>query len=146
MLTTIDYCTRWTKAIACIQCTTKVVTNFLESFILNHFGCPFFLVCDNGLAFTSLKFASWAFDQGIVLKFSSNYYPQGNGLAKSTNKNLLTLIEKLLDKNPKDQHTHLHFARWVDHTRHQTTLGNSPFCLIYGLELVFPVHLKISKL
>lgn len=102
ILTTIDYCTRWTEAIVCKHCTTEVVTDFLESFILNRFGCPYALVCDNGPAFASLKFASWAFDYGIALKFSSNYYPQGNGLTESTNKNLITVIKKLLDRNPKD--------------------------------------------
>lgn len=107
ILTATNYCTKWTKKIECKQCTTKVVTNFLESFILNCFGCPYALVCDNGPAFASLKFASWAFDYGISLKFLSNYYPQGNGLAESTNKNPITVIKKLLDRNPKDWHTQL---------------------------------------
>lgn len=99
ILTTTDYYTRWSEVISCRQCTTGVVINFLESFIINFFGYPFVLVCDNGPAFASLKFVGGDFDYGIVLKFSSNYYPQVNGKVESTNKNLLTVIHKLLDKN-----------------------------------------------
>lgn len=88
----------------------------------------------------------WAFDYGIVLKFSSNYYPQGNRLAKSTNKNLLKVMQRLLDKNLKDWHTQLWFSLWPDHTRHKVALGNFPYHLVYGLEPIFLIHLKIPML
>lgn len=124
----------------------EVVINFIESYIINHFGCPFNLVCDSGSAFASLKFVGWAFDYGIVLKFASNYYPQGNGLVESTNKNLLIVIYKLLDKNLKDWHTQLWFTLWEDHTQHKVALGNSLYHMVYGLEPIFPIHLKIPML
>lgn len=136
ILTAYNYCTRWTKYFSCRKCTTDIVANFLKKFIINHFGCPYALVCDNGSAFTSLKFTSWAFDYGIYLKFSSNYYHQGNGLEESTNKNLITIIKELLNKNPKDWHTQLHFSLWVDCTCYKDPLGDSPFNLVYGLACV----------
>lgn len=105
ILTATNYFTRWTKAIAYKQCTVEVVINFLEASVINRFGCPFALVCDNGSNFVSLKFLRWEFDHGIIIKFSSNYYPQGNCLAQSTNKNLLTVICKIIDRNPKEWNT-----------------------------------------
>ena len=39
--------------------------------------------------------------RGFKLKYSENYYPQGNGLAESTNKNLIKIIKKTIDQNQR---------------------------------------------
>lgn len=80
------------------------------------------------------------------MKFPSNYYPQGNGVAESTNKNILDVIKKILEKNPRDWHNQLRYALWVDRTRVKATLGTSPYYLVYGQNPVFPVHLQILVL
>ena len=49
-----DYYTCWKKFGTFRNCMTKVVTYFLEEHIVTRFGMPFFLVCDNGSAFTSI--------------------------------------------------------------------------------------------
>ena len=36
----------------------------------------------------------FALEKGIKLKYSASYYPQGNGLAESTNKNMIKIIKK----------------------------------------------------
>ena len=146
ILTATDYCTRWSEAQAFKNCTAEIVIEFLEERITTRFGCPSAFVCDNGSAFTSLKFHTWAFDHKIILKFSSGYYPQGNGLAESTNKNLLTVIGKLLDRNPKDWHTQLRYALWADRTRVKESIGITPFHMVYGQDPVFPIQLKIPTL
>ena len=70
------------------NCNAKVVTNFLEEHIVTKFGMPFTLMCDNGSTFASTFLTQWAFENKAIIKFSSNYYLQGNGVAESTNKNL----------------------------------------------------------
>ena len=110
------------------------------------FGCPHAFVCDNGPVFRSLKLSNWAFDYGITLNFSSNCYPQGNGLAESTNKILLSAINKLLDNNPRDWHTQLRFALWVDRIRIKSSLGKSPYHLVYGQDPFFPIQMRIPTL
>lgn len=74
-----------------------VVIKFLEENTITQFGMPFSLVCDNGLTFSSAQLLEWTYNQKIILKFSSNYYPQGNSVAKSMNKNLLEVIKHLLE-------------------------------------------------
>ena len=73
--------------------TAKVVTDFLEEHIVTRFGMPFTLVCDNGFAFASAFLNQWAFENKAIIKFSSNYYLQGNGVVESTNKNLIIVIK-----------------------------------------------------
>lgn len=75
ILTTTNYCTRWSEEKALKSCTIEVVINFLEEYVVTRFRCPLAFVCDNGPAITSLGFSNWVFEYNITLKFSSNYYP-----------------------------------------------------------------------
>ena len=51
---------------------------------------------------------------GFKLKYSTNYYPQGNGLAELTNKNLIRIIKRTIDQNHKKCHKYLMYALWAD--------------------------------
>lgn len=141
-----DYCTRWTKAQARKNATSKVVIHFLKEFIVTRFKVPYSLMCDNGPRFISHKLSEWAYDHRILIRYSSNYYPQGNGVAKSTNKNLLIVIKKLLDQNLKDWHNKLKYALWSNQIKLKKSMGTSPFQLVYEAEPIFPIHLKIATL
>jgi hypothetical protein len=41
-------------------------------------------------------------EKGIKMKYSANYYPQGNGLEESTNKNLMKIIKRIVLENHKN--------------------------------------------
>jgi len=99
-----DYYTWWVEAMDTKKNTSSIVIDFLEDNILTRFGTPLSLVCDNGPAFQSIEFTEWAYDNQITLRFSSNYYPQGNGLAESTNKNVINAIKKAAENKPRQWH------------------------------------------
>ena len=65
---------------------SEQVISFLDSFIITRFGVPKSLIFDNATYFSSIKLTEYALEKGIKLKYSSNYYPQGNGLAESLTK------------------------------------------------------------
>ncbi|KAH9328862.1 hypothetical protein KI387_000970, partial [Taxus chinensis] len=48
------------------------------------------------------------------LAHASNYYPQGNGQAGSSNENLVTIIRKLVDENQRMWHKSLYDTLWAD--------------------------------
>ena len=85
---------------------------------------------------------------GIQLVHSTSYYPQGNGLAESSNKSLVIIIRKLLETNKKSWDSKLKFALWDDRVTDKRSMGTSPFKLIYGTEAIFPIHLilPVAKL
>ena len=70
--------------------------NFLEERIITRFRVPSKITNDNAKSFSSLALAEFCFKYGIILSHSSNYYPQGNGLAESRNKNLMNIIKKVV--------------------------------------------------
>jgi hypothetical protein len=84
--------------------------------------------------------------KGIKIKYSANYYPQGNGLVESTNKNLLKIIKKTIFNNQRDWHKIRVYALWDDIITPKETLGNPPYFLIYGKESILPVTIALRPL
>jgi hypothetical protein len=146
IITATDYFTRWSKAAALKTVNTNQVIAFLNLNIITHFGVPDYLVFDNASYFLSLDMSEFALDKGIKLKYSASYYPQGNGLAESTNKNLIKIIKRTISENHKNWHNALLNAIWVDRVTPKNVVGNSPFFLVYGREVIFPPHILLSSL
>ena len=79
----------------------------------------------------------------IVLGHSTAYYPQGNGLAESSNTILVNIIKKLLEENKKSWHNKLVHALWVDRLTTKKSIEMSPYQLVYRVDAVFPTNLGV---
>lgn len=145
ILTATDYFTRWTEAIALKEANETVVLSFYEE-IVTRFGIPDSFVSDNALAFVGLKVTDWALKNGIYLSTSSNYYPQGNGLVESSNKNLIRIIKRTLQDSQRDWHSKLKTALWIDRITPKQAIGNSPYVLVYGKEARLPISTELPTL
>ena len=85
-------------------------------------------------------------DYNIILSHSTTYYPQGNGLAKSSNKSLVKTIKKLLQDNKNAWHSKLVYALWENRVSTKKSIGTSPFQLVYGTDVVFPTSLGVPMM
>ncbi|KAH9296738.1 hypothetical protein KI387_044766, partial [Taxus chinensis] len=110
LLTTIDYFTKWVETIPIKSTTSEVVCNFIKENILIRFGVPNKIVTDNDSIFSSSEMMDFCYGYGISLSHSSEYYPQGNGQAESTNKNLVTIVQKLVNDSQRNWHKKLYDA------------------------------------
>jgi ribonuclease HI len=142
ILTATDFFTKWIEAIPTRSASHKVIIGFLED-LITRFGCPNKIVTDNAAAFGSEPLAKFCEQFRIKLIHSTPYYPQGNGLAESSNKSLIRIIKRLLEDNKKAWHSKLKFALWADRVTTKRSIGVSPFQLVYGAEAVFPSQLAI---
>jgi hypothetical protein len=145
-VTTTNYFTQWSKAAALRTVNTSQVISFLNSNIITRFGIPDSLVFDNASYFFSLEMSKFTLEKGIKLKYSASYYPQGNGLAESTNKNLNKIIKRTVVENHKNWHNALLNALWDDRVTPKAAIGNSPFFLVYGREAILPPHILLPSL
>jgi transposase InsO family protein len=143
IITTTDYFTKWVKAIPTKSTTDKVGMDFLEDRIITRFGVPAKITTDNVKAFSSSELSSFCFKYGIVLSFSSNYYPQGNGLVEYNNKNLMNILRKKVGNNKRSSDNKIKFALWADRITKKSSTGKSSFELVYELDATLPVHLKL---
>ena len=131
------------EAILTRQATDTVIIDFLLNHILSRFGCPKRLITDNAQAFSSSKLVKFCNAYNIILSHSTTYYPQGNGLADSSNKSLIRTIKKLLQDNKKAWNTKLVFALWANRVSTKKLIGTSPFQLVYGVDAIFPASLAM---
>eukprot|EP00253_Pinus_taeda_P023220 PITA_23220 len=143
ILVATDYFTKWIEAIPTRKANHHVVMRFLTEKIFTRFSCSYKLVTDNEAAFREKDLVDMCDSVGIKLVHSTSYYPQGNGLAKSSNKILIRIIKKLLENNKKNWDSNLKYALWADKVTTKKSTGNSPFKLVYGTEAVFPIQLTL---
>lgn len=121
------------------------VVEFLNG-IVTRFGAPSTIISDNAKSFVGAHICAWAIDHNIYLSTSSNYYPQGNGLAESSNKNLIRIMKRTIEDNQRCWHKKLKTTLWANRIMPKRSIGNSPFVLVYGREARLPISLEFSSL
>jgi len=102
ILTATDYFTKWAEVIPLRVINANQVVSFLDTHIVSRFGLPEVLVFDNASYFNSADLTEFTLDKGIKLRYSANYYPQGNGLSESTNKNLIKILKRTIVDHHKN--------------------------------------------
>jgi hypothetical protein len=142
ILTATDYFTKWIEAIRMRSASHKVIIGFLED-IIARFGCPSRIIIDNAASFKAEPLIRFCEKFGISLIQSTPYYPQGNGLAESSNKSLIKIIKRLLEDNKKAWDSKLKFSLWANRVTTKRSLGVSPFQPVYGVEAIFPSQLSL---
>ena len=143
ILTATDYFTKWVEAIPTKTATEKVVMDFIEDKIITQFGTPLKITTDNAKAFNSQEMNDFYFKyDGIALSHSFDYYPQGNGLAESTNKNLMNIFKKTVGNNKKSWDSKIKYALCADRITKKNSTGKSPFDLVYGIIAELPTSMQ----
>jgi len=97
ILTTTDYFTKWVEAVPLKTANSENIIEFIDQFIITRFGLPSTLMFDNASYFSGSAMTEFSLKRGFKMKYSANYYPQGNGLTESTNKNLIRIIKRTVD-------------------------------------------------
>jgi hypothetical protein len=141
ILVATDYFTKWIEAIPTRNANHTVIINFLYDHIFSRFGCPKRLVTDNVVAFNDKALVKLCEDMGIQLVHSTSYYPQGNGLAESSNKSLVRIIKKLLEQNQRSWDSKLKFSLWADRVTNKKSIGTSLSNWYMALRLSFQFNL-----
>lgn len=145
ILAAIDYFTIWIEAVALKDAIEPSIVEFLNG-ILSRFGAPSTIISDNAKSFVGTQICAWAMNHNIYLSTSSNYYPQGNGLAESSNKNIIRIMKRIIEDNQRAWHKKLRIALWADRITPKRSIGNSPFVPVYGREARLPISLEFPSL
>ncbi|XP_050255306.1 uncharacterized protein LOC126701244 [Quercus robur] len=79
LLVGTDYFTKWVETKALANIRDVDVKKFVWKNIITRFGTPHTLISDNGLQFDSKAFREYCNELGIINRYSTPAYPQGNG-------------------------------------------------------------------
>ena len=82
----------------------------------------------------------------VIHRRSAPYHPQDNGQAESKNKILCTSLTKIVEGSRSDWKKKLHNVLWAYRTAYKTSIGTTPFNLVFVLDAIIPIEFLIPTL
>ena len=144
ILVASDYFTKWVEATYYAKLNGAKVATFIRSHIIYRYGVPHELISDRGVHFRG-EVDTLLQRYGIQHHRSSAYRPQTNGAVEAVNKNIKRILRKMIETS-RDWSEKLPFALWAYRTSFRTSTGATPYFLVYGMEAVLPVEIKMGSL
>ena len=144
ILVAIDYFTKWVEVASYAKLTGAKVAKFIISHIICRYGVPHELISDRGVHFRG-EVDILVQEYGIQHHRSYAYRPQTNGVVEAVNKNIKRILRKMVETS-RDWSEKLPFALWAFRTSFRTSVGATPYFLVYGKEVVLPVEIEMGSL
>jgi len=104
------------------------------------------IISDNGTHFASKQVVSFRAKYKITHRFSTPYYPQGNGQADISNHTILDSLCQRQDKVKGKWVESLLEMPWAYRTNKHIPTGETPFSLAYGTEAIIPLDIYMPTL
>ncbi|XP_016168240.1 uncharacterized protein LOC107610752 [Arachis ipaensis] len=141
LIVAIDYYTKWIEAEPLASISSSNCRRFMWRQVVTRFGIPEVVISDNRTQFADKKFAEFIADLDTKQKFSFVEHPQTNGQIEAPNKVILLGLKKRLDKKKGAWADELASVLWSYRTSQQSSTGETPFRLTYGVDAMIPVEI-----
>ena len=119
---------------------------FLYEYIFTRYGLPIEIVSDRGLHYINQAIEYLLEEFMVAHRNSALYHPQANGQAKSTNKILGAVFTKIVSDKRSDWELKLHATLWAYRVAYKTSIGTTPFNMVFVLDAILPMELLVPTL
>nr|GEZ36762.1 reverse transcriptase domain-containing protein [Tanacetum cinerariifolium] len=141
ILIAVDYLSKWVEAKALLTNDARVVVKFLKS-LFSRFGTPKAIISDRGTNFCNDQFSRVMAKYGVTHRLSTTYHPQTSGQVEVTNRGLKRILERTVGENRALWSDKLEDALWAFRTAFKTSIGCTPYRLVYGKACHLPLELE----
>nr|GEY58214.1 reverse transcriptase domain-containing protein [Tanacetum cinerariifolium] len=137
-LVAVDYLSKWVEVKALPTNDTRVVVKFLKSLFVR-FGPPRAIISDRGTYFCNDKFSKIMSKYGVTHRLATAYHPQTSGHGEVSNRSLKRILKRTVRKNRTSWSEKLEDALWAFRTAYKTPIGCTPYKLVYGNLVTYPL-------
>ncbi|XP_021754611.1 protein NYNRIN-like [Chenopodium quinoa] len=142
ILVVFDYVSKWVEAIATPTNDARVVSKFFKKIIFPRFSIPRVLISDRGTHFLEHRFEAMLKKYGVQHRLGIGYHPQTSGQVEVSNREIKFILEKTVARTRKDWSAKIDDALWVYRIAFKTSIGTTPYRLVYGKACHLPVELE----
>nr|GEV81587.1 putative reverse transcriptase domain-containing protein [Tanacetum cinerariifolium] len=141
ILVAVDYLSKWVEVKALPTNDARVVVKFLKS-VFSLFGTPHAIISNRGTHFCNDQFTHVMIKYAVTHRLATAYHPQTSGQVKVSKRGLKQILERTVGENHTSWSDKLDDALWAFRTAYKTSIGCTPYKLVYGKSCHLSIELE----
>ena len=113
ILVAVDYVSKWVEEIPTRTNEHWEVLRFITRCIFARYGCPRAIISDDGSHFNNSHFWALLKKYGVHHRITTPFHPQANGQVEVSNREVKTILKKIIRPDGKDWAHKLPDALWA---------------------------------